>query len=43
MLFRSGMGYLMDTDGYRRALTKFSRDNNIPIENYWEKGENDHV
>ena len=31
-----GMGYLMDTDGYRRALTKFSRENNIPIENYWE-------
>ena len=38
-----GMGYLTDPDGYRRALTKFSRDNNIPIENYWEKGENDHV
>ena len=38
-----GMGYLVDTDGYRRELTKFSRENNIPIENYWEKGENDHV
>ena len=38
-----GMGYLMDADSYRRALTKFSRENNIPIENYWEKGENDHV
>ena len=38
-----GMGYLMDTDGYRRALTKFSRENGIPIENYWERGENDHV
>ena len=37
-----GMGYLMDTDGSRRALTKFSRENNIPIENYWEKGETDH-
>lgn len=37
-----GMGYLMDTDGYRRALTQFSLENNIPIENYWEKGENDH-
>ena len=31
-----GMGYLMDTDGYRRALTKFSRENGIPIENHWE-------
>ena len=38
-----GMGYLMDTDGYRRALTQFSRENGIPIENYWEKGENHHV
>ena len=31
-----GMGYLMDTDGYRRALTNFSRENGIPIENHWE-------
>ena len=31
-----GMGYLLDTDGYRRELTKFSRENGIPIENYWE-------
>ena len=31
-----GMGYLLDTDGYRRELTKFSRENGIPIENHWE-------
>ena len=31
-----GMGYLVDTDGYRRALTKFSRENGIPIEPNWE-------
>ena len=30
------MGYLMDTDGYRRALTAFSQDTGIPIENHWE-------
>ena len=38
-----GMGYLMASDDYRRALTQFSRENGIPIENHWEKGENDHV
>ena len=31
-----GMGYLLDTDGYRRELTRFSREHGIPIENYWE-------
>ncbi len=31
-----GMGYLMDTDGYRRALTAFSQENGIPIESHWE-------
>ena len=31
-----GMSYLLDTDGYRRELTRFSREHGIPIENHWE-------